>query len=219
MAKIIIFGQQDYAQQAHYYFTHDSSHEVVAFSVTADYREADSVFGLPLVDFETVQDRYPPGEFSFFVPMSGRSINQLRERFFNEAKAKGYPLVSYVSSKAVLCDNEIGENCFILELGNIQPFTTIGDNVTIWCNTHVGHHSHVGDHVWMGSGVIISGHCEIGHHSYLASQALIDSYVKVAPGTLAGHATLITKDTKEWSIYTGNPARKRKVDSRKFEFL
>lgn len=219
MAKVIIFGQQDYAQQAHYYLTHDSPHDVVAFAVTADYREADSVFGLPLVDFETVQERYPPGDFEFFVPMSGRSINRLRERFYLEAKAKGYTLISYVSSKAVICHNQIGENCFILENTNIQPFATIGDNVIIWCNSHIGHHGAIGDHCWISSHVVTSGHCEIGHHSYLSAHAVIDSYLKIAPGTLAGLGSVVVKDTEEWSIYTGNPARKRKVDSRKFEFL
>lgn len=219
MSRVVIFGQNDHAQQAHYYLTHDSEHEVVAFSVTADQCLSESVFGLPLVAFETVQELYPPEEFAFFVPMSGRSINRLRERFFLEARAKGYHLVSYVSSRAVLCGQEVGENCFILELANIQPFTVIGDNVTIWCNTHVGHHGRIGDHVWMGSGVVISGRCDVGSHCYVASQSLLNAGVKLGQGTLVGHASVINHDTEPWSIYTGNPARKRKVDSRNFEFL
>ena len=218
MARVIIFGQRDYAEQA-YYLSKDSPHEVVAFSVTADQMGSDSVFGLPLVAFEEVQDRYPPGEFSFFVPMSGRSINRLRERFYLEAKAKGYPLVSYVSSRASLCDNEIGENCFILERSTIQPFTRIGDNVAIWCNTHVGHHCEIGDHTWVGSSVVISGRCKIGSHCYLASQSLIEANTTLGQGTLLGTAAMLAIDTEPWSIYTGNPARKRKVDSREFEFL
>jgi len=219
MSRVIIFGHGDYAEQAHYYLTHDSPHEVVAFSVTADTQKSDSVFGLPVVAFEEARERYPPGDFSFFVPMSGRSINRLRERFYNEAKAMGYPLVSYVSSKATICHNAIGENCFILEQANIQPFTAIGNNVMIWCNTHIGHHSTIGDHCWIGSNVTVSGHCDIDHHCYLSSKALIEAQIKLAPGTLAGLASVVMRDTEEWSIYTGNPAKKRKVDSRKFEFL
>ena len=219
MAHVIIFGQRDYAEQAHYYLSKDSPHEVVAFSVTSDHMGSDSVFGLPLVAFEEVAGRYPPGEFSFFVPMSGRSINRLRERYYLETKAKGYPLVSYVSSRALLCDNEIGENCFILEGANIQPFTRIGNNVMIWCNTHVGHHGEIGDHTWMGSSVVISGRCKIGSHCYLASQSLIEANTTLGQGTLLGTKALLAEDTEPWSIYTGNPARKRKVDSREFEFL
>jgi len=219
VSRVIIFGQRDYAQQAHYYLTHDSPHEVVAFSATADQCAAASVFGLPLVPFEEVQDRYPPGDFAFFVPMSGRSINRLRERFYLEAKAKGYPLVSYVSSRALLCHNQIGDNCLILENTNIQPFTTIGNNVMLWCHSHLGHHGRIGDHTWIGSGVVISGHCRIGSHCYLASQALINANLTLGQGTLVGQASVLTRDTEPWSIHTGNPARKRKVDSRRFDFL
>lgn len=219
MSRVIIFGQRDYAQQAHYYLSNDSPHEVVAFSVTADQCGSDEVFGLPLVPFEEVQDRYPPGEYSFFVPMSGRSINRLRERFYLEAKAKGYPLVSYISSKAVLCGNEVGDNCFILEHTNIQPFTRVGSNVCIWTKNHIGHHNTIGDHVWIGSGVTTSGRCEVGNHCYLASQSLVEANTKLGQGTLLGTGAMLNTDTEDWSIYTGNPARKRKVDSRKFEFL
>ncbi len=37
MARVIIFGVQDFASLAHYYLEHDSEHEVVAFSVNAEY--------------------------------------------------------------------------------------------------------------------------------------------------------------------------------------
>jgi hypothetical protein len=36
MARVIIFGLQDFAQLAHYYLERDSEHQVVAFSVTED---------------------------------------------------------------------------------------------------------------------------------------------------------------------------------------
>ena len=55
-------------------------------------------------------------------------MNQDRERFYSEAKSKGYKLISYVSSRAMLCDNKIGENCFILGGVTLQPFVEIGNN-------------------------------------------------------------------------------------------
>jgi hypothetical protein len=51
MAKLVIFGTGDIARLAHYYFTRDSRHPVVAFTVDAPYRSADEFLGLPLVDF------------------------------------------------------------------------------------------------------------------------------------------------------------------------
>ena len=219
MARVIIFGQGDYAQQAHYYLTHDSPHEVVAFCVTADQCRCDAVFGLPLVAFEKVAERYPPGEFSFFVPMSGRSMNRLRERFYRAVKAIGYPMISYVSSRATVCHRDVGENCLILEHVNVQPFGRIGDNVVIWCNVHVGHHSVIGDHATVLSGSVISGRCVVGPWSYLAGNCVLNDKVTLAEGTLVGIAAVVKADTEPWGIYTGDPARRRRVRSDRFEFL
>ena len=80
MAKVIIFGVQDFAQLAKFYLQHDSEHEVVAFSVHEPYLPEGRTFeGLPVVAFESVEQRYPPSDFMFFAPMSPSRMNKLRE--------------------------------------------------------------------------------------------------------------------------------------------
>ena len=50
-----------------------------------------------------------------------------------QAKARGYGLISYVSSKATTWPGfACGDNCFILEDNTIQPFATIGNDVVLW---------------------------------------------------------------------------------------
>ena len=123
-------------------------------------------------------------------------MSRPREKFMGEAKAKGYELISYVSSKAILCENEVGENCFIMEKVNVQPFVKLGAGVVIWPDTHVGHHSVVEDCAWIGSGVVISGRCGIGKYAYLASGVLVDAEVQLAEGTLAGLKSVVKQDTE-----------------------
>lgn len=79
MAKVVIFGALDTAELAGFYLTHDSQHDVVAFSVTKEYLTQETFKGLPVVPLEDVQTRYPPDESEFFIPMTGRSMNRLRE--------------------------------------------------------------------------------------------------------------------------------------------
>jgi sugar O-acyltransferase (sialic acid O-acetyltransferase NeuD family) len=219
VADVVIFGAGDHAEQAHYYLGKDSPHRVAAFALSAPWIKEDTFCGLPVVDFESVEQGYPPSRFCFFVAMSARRMNRDRARFYNEAKSKGYDLISYISSRALLCDNPVGENCFILEDTNIQPFTTIGNNTIIWCASHVGHHSRIADHVFVSSLVGISGRCTISSHCHISGSAIIDAGVTLAEGTLAGLGSVVTRDTDAWSIYTGNPARKRKVSSRDHKFL
>ncbi len=208
MAKIIVFGVLDTAELAHYYLTHDSDHEVVAFTVNRQYIEQDNFHGLPVVAFEDVETIFPPSEYKFFAPMTGRNMNRNREAIYNHAKAKGYQFISYISSRATLFNNEIGENCFILEDNTIQPFTTIGNNVVLWSGNHIGHHGQIKDHVFFTSHVVLSGHCVVESYSFFGVNATIRDYTTIAQGTLVGMASAIMKETEEWGVYVGNPAKK-----------
>ncbi|GGN00759.1 hypothetical protein GCM10010967_38820 [Dyadobacter beijingensis] len=208
MAKIIVFGVLDTAELAHYYLTHDSEHEVVAFTVNRQYIEQDNFHGLPVVAFEDVETLFPPSEYKFFAPMTGRNMNRNREAIYNHAKAKGYQFISYISSRATLFNNEIGENCFILEDNTIQPFTTIGNNVVLWSGNHIGHHGQIKDHVFFTSHVVLSGHCVVESYSFFGVNATIRDYTTIAQGTLVGMASAIMKETEEWGVYVGNPAKK-----------
>ena len=209
MAKVIIFGVLDTAELAHYYIENDSEHEVVDFSVNREYISEESFRGLPLVAFEDVETVFPPSEFSFFAPMTGRNMNRNREAVYNQVKAKGYQLISYISSYATILDRKvIGDNCFILEDNTIQPFTTVGNNVVMWSGNHIGHHGKIKDHVFFTSHVVMSGHCVIESYSFFGVNSTIRDYMTIAQGTLVGMASAITKDTEEWGIYVGNPAKK-----------
>lgn len=216
MAKVVIFGIRDFSELAHFYLEHDSPHEVVAFSVNLDYLPQGDVFrGLPVVSFEEVQDIYSPAEHMFFAPMSPKNMNRDREQVYNAIKAKGYGCISYVSSKATVFGNEIGDNCFILEDNTIQPFTKIGNNVVLWSGNHIGHHSVIHDHVMFTSHVVMSGHCEIGAYSFLGVNATLRDGLKVAEGTFVAMAAAVTQDTEAWGAYKGNPAEKLSLPSTK----
>lgn len=209
MAKVIIFGLQDFAELAHYYLVNDTVHQVVAFSVTERYLPADRHFrGLPVVAFEEVEGLYPPGDTEFFAPMSPRNMNRLREGVYNEIKAKGYKLASYVSSKASVFENRIGDNCFILEDNTLQPFTSIGSNVVLWSGNHIGHHGRIQDHVTVTSHVVLSGHCIVEKYAFLGVNATIRDGVTIAEGTFVAMAASVTKNTDPWGVYMGSPARK-----------
>jgi sugar O-acyltransferase (sialic acid O-acetyltransferase NeuD family) len=218
MSNIVIFGIKDFSELAHYYLEHDSPHEVVAFSVSRDYMPEAAVFrGLPVVAFEEVQDLYPPTEYLFFVPMAPKNMNKDREEIFQAAKCKGYDCISYVSSKATLFNNEIGENCFILEDNTIQPFTKIGNNVVLWSGNHIGHHSVIHDHVTFTSHVVMSGHCDIGSYSFFGVNSTLRDGLCIAEGTFVAMASAVLKDTEAWSVYVGNPATKSNVPSTKIK--
>ena len=220
MAKVIIFGVQDFAQLANFYLQHDSEHEVVAFSVNREYLPDDKSFeGLPVVAFENVEQSYAPADFKFFAPMSPRSMNRLREHIYRQIKEKGYELISYISSKATLFrGTSIGDNCFILEDNTIQPFASIGNNVILWSGNHIGHHSIIKDHVSFTSHVVLSGHCVVEPFSFFGVNSTVRDGIHIAEGSLIGMAAAVTADTEPWGVYKGNPAKKGETLSTDLDF-
>ena len=77
-------------------------------------------------------------------------MNALRRGVYTRFKQKGYPLISYISSRATYFPGTpIGDNCFVLEDNTIQPFVKIGNNVVLWSGNHIGHHSTIADDVFL----------------------------------------------------------------------
>jgi sugar O-acyltransferase (sialic acid O-acetyltransferase NeuD family) len=202
MAKVVVFGASQWAALAHFYLTHDSPHEVVAFTLDRDYLGEREYRGLPVVAFDEVDKHYPPSDFEMFIPLSFKKMNRLRAQKYAEARSRGYRLISYVSSKATTWpDFSCGQNCFIFEDNTIQPFVTIGNNVVMWSGNHIGHHTVIKDHVMITSHVVISGCCTIEENCFFGVNSSVRDETIVARDTLVGMGATIQKDTKEFEVY------------------
>jgi len=220
MADVVIFGARDFASLAHFYLRHDSPHNVVGFTVHREYLPASGEFeGLPVAAFEELEQRFPPDQVSAFAPLSHRRMNRLREEIYRNLKGRGYPIISYISSRAThFPGTQIGENCFVLEDNTIQPFASIGDNVVLWSGNHIGHHTVIHEHAFVTSHVVVSGHCVIGQHCFLGVNATIKDQVTLGKGTLVGMGAVIARNTEPWSIYKADATRASKVSSADIDF-
>jgi sugar O-acyltransferase (sialic acid O-acetyltransferase NeuD family) len=202
MARLVIFGAGDIARLAHYYFSRDSEHEVVAFTVDEKYCRQDTFIGLPLVPFEKVVEHYPPQDYQMFVALSYARMNKLRAEKYEQAKRNGYELVSYVSSRcSFLTDHPVGDNCFILEDNTIQPFVKIGNDVTLWSGNHIGHDAVIEDHCFLASHIVVSGYVRIRNNCFIGVNATLRNSITIAPETLVGAGAIIMKDTVEKGVY------------------
>jgi len=202
MNKLIIFGLGDIAQIAKYYFKIDSNYQVESFTVDKEYMTADQFEKLPVHPFDAIEEKFPPNEYDMFVGIGYTKMNKFRERKYEEAKLKGYKLVSYVSSKCTyLSQYKPGDNCMIFEDNTIQPFVKIENNVTIWSGNHIGHHSIIKSHNFITSHVVISGHCSIESNCFLGVNSAIGNGVRIASETLLGAGAVVVKDTEEKGVY------------------
>ena len=212
--RIVIFGSGQIAELADFYFTNDSAYEVAAFTVDQAFFSQGEFRGRPVVPFERVAEEFPPQDFDFFVAIGYTKLNQLRPEKVAAARAKGYRLVSYLSSRAtVFAGFELQENCFILEDNTIQPFARVGRNVTLWSGNHIGHHSRIADHCFLASHIVVSGGVDIGEACFLGVNATLRDHIRVGERCVIGAGALILADAAPDGVYLGNATERSKVPS------
>jgi sugar O-acyltransferase (sialic acid O-acetyltransferase NeuD family) len=185
---------------ADFYFTRDTDYEVAAFSNAGEFITQDEFRGKPLVAFEQVENIYSPAEYDTFIAVGYNKTNQVRQARYQEAKQKGYACASYISPRATYYDTPVGDNCFILEDNTIQPFVTIGNNVTLWSGNHIGHHSKIRDHCFISSHVVVSGNCDIGENCFIGVNSTLRDNITLERFVVIGSGAIVMKNCPERTL-------------------
>lgn len=213
---LVIFGAAEQAQVAHYYFANHSAYEVVAFTVDSAYLTTDLFCGLPVIAFEEMGTKYPASSHELFVALGYSKLNQVRKEKYLATKALGYRLASFISPDAtILNGGRFGDNCFILEDNTIQPFVTIGNNVTLWSGNHIGHHSTIRDHCFIASHVVVSGAVDIGESCFIGVNASLRDHIRVGEKCIIGAGALLLADAEPEGVYIGLATERSKIPSRR----
>jgi len=206
--KVVLYGNRQMATFAQAVLTHDSPYEVVAFTVDDALITETTLLGLPVVPFENVERVYPPEDHSAHIAVGFRRVNGVRAEKYAQAKAKGYELLTYVSSQAFKWpDLVIGDNCWILEHSVIHPFAKIGNDVYMGSGVHIGHHTTVGDHSFLVGMIAVAGFAKIGSYCFVGIHSTVRDGLTIADRTVIGAGSTVLRDTQEGGVYVAPPAR------------
>lgn len=218
MKEVVIFGSGNVAKLVHFFLTNDSDFKVAAFTIHSNYIKAPAYLDLPVVGFETITETHPPEKYDMFVAVGAQERNEIREEIYNQAKAKGYKLISYISSKAQYWpDLKYGENVFIIQATSIEPFVEIGNNVAL-IGTQIGQNVKIEDNCFLSTATIGSD-VTITKNAFIGINALINPYLKIGTKSIVAAGSIIVKDVEDYAIYTAPAARKSEVDSRRLKIM
>jgi sugar O-acyltransferase (sialic acid O-acetyltransferase NeuD family) len=202
MKRLVIFGAGDLARIAWSYFSNDSDYRVEAFTVDEQFVGTGSLLNLPVVSFQTVESKYPANECDLFVAIGFKRLNKVRAEVCGRARARGYKLATYISSKALNPGRvECGDNCFILENNVLQPFVRLGRNVVLWSGNHIGHDAVVEDDCFISSHVVLSGRVHVGPRCFIGVNACVKQGVSIGADSLIGAGAVILKNTEPGSVH------------------
>lgn len=201
--KLLIWGTGTISEIASFYFTKDSNYEIVGYIEDEKKAEEINTFNtLNVYSILQIMKLFSPKDVEIFIAIGYRKTNRVRQSRFEEIKALGYNCASYISSKAILFSDKIGENCFILENNVIQPFVEIGDNVMLWSGNHIGHHSILENNVFIASHAVISGKCKVGKNTFLGVNCCLHDGVNVGEFSVVGAGSVVGASCEDHSVFS-----------------
>src|SRR5581483_10073691 len=169
MDKLIIYGAGPFAKLMHFYFTHDSPYTITAFTVDRPYFSEPVLCGLPVVPFEEIVTKYPPSHFGMFVAVGYKRMRQ-RMPLYAKAKALGYELTNYISSRSSrFSDLQMGDNNVLLANVHFEPFTQLGNNNAFMADTLVSHDVSIGNGNFFSAKCLIASGCVIEDNCFFGN--------------------------------------------------
>ena len=80
--KLIVFGTAEMAEMASFYFSNDSSHEVVGFTVDDEYVSESMFQNKPVIPFSEIKKKFDPKIYKMHVALSYKNMNKIHRGYF-----------------------------------------------------------------------------------------------------------------------------------------
>ena len=200
MKKIIIYGITDMAEYVSYFINRDSKVDIVAYTVEKKYKDKDKILNCEVVEFENIEDIYPPSEYELFIAIGPTEMNKVRERYFVLAKEKGYTLYTYISNHAIV-SSSLGENNFIGDFSVINPNVQFGNNNIMYEHCVIASNASIGNSCYVAPRAIVGSHAKVLNNIILGMNSVVNTEVIVANESLIGAQVYVSKDTIFKGVY------------------
>jgi sugar O-acyltransferase (sialic acid O-acetyltransferase NeuD family) len=202
MKRVVLAGNAVAASLLIGFMRKDERDRIVAATVHDAYVEQSQVEPTPTVPLSRLAETHPPGEVTVLMAVGYGDLNRSREAMFEQLKALGYEIETYIHPAAgIYTDEPIGEGSIVLPGAVIEPYATVGRNTVVWCNVTIAHHAIVSDHCWLAAGAVISGAATVGRNSFVGLNATVLNRVAVGEYGIVGAGALVSRTTEPARVY------------------
>lgn len=135
-------------------------------------------------------------------------MNLYREQKYKECKDRGLCIRTYISPKAIVYSDIIGEGCIIMPGAYIGPYSEIGIGNVIRSNCVLSHHDKIGNFNWIADGSVFGGGAVIGNNCFLGLNSTIRNEIAIADRTFLGAKSYLGYSSECDGAYIGIPAKR-----------
>ena len=214
---VVLIGNNHFSLLIKKFIQLYADYSVVAFSVNERYKTRESLDGIEVVDFEIIEEKYPPDEYDALIAVGYKQMNKIRQNFYQEAKAKGYKLKNFIHPTSIIETENIGEGNIVLENSLLSINAVVGNCNLIWDNVAVRHDVCVGSFNQISGHSSISGFASIGNNCFLGTNCIIEPEIEIADFTLIGAGAHIKAHTDKYGVYV--PTKTLKIPGKSIDFF
>lgn len=204
--EVIIYGINHQAQQLKVLLEKEGETDVIGFVVDRPYKNCNNLLGLPVFEFEMLEDIFPPDNVQIVLSFGYKNMVQNRMEKFIGCKGKGYTLYTYVSKYALVYTNEIGEGSIVYPKCFLAPHSKIGKGCFLENGVSVAHDTVLGDFVFCAPGANICGDIKIENNCFIGASSTVAGAITLGRRTLVAAGAVCLKSTDESTIcFPGKP--------------
>lgn len=104
-------------------------------------------------------------------------------------------------------ETKIGYGVVICPFAATSFGPTIGNFVHIYSAALIGHDAVIGDYCTVGAHGVVGGRVEVREGAHVGLNSCLREDITVGRYSIVGMGSVVVKDTKDFSVVAGNPAR------------
>lgn len=210
MDKVIIFGVNMFSSVVYQTILKENNVEVVGFTLNAQYIKDKTFEGKSVYAFEDLESLFDMKNFKILITIGYSDMNGNRMKVYNMCKDAGYAVYTFISEKAFVYSDQIGEGSILLPASFVGPHVSIGKCVILWNQVCIPHHSSIGDFSHMAGGTMVGGGANLGKRCFVGMNCSIKNGIDIGDETFIGANSYMSESTEGGLGFYGNPAKNPK---------
>ena len=172
-------------------------HKVLCFTTLRKFMDMEKLDDLPIIATEDLTEHYNTEECFVINTVGYTKMNTIREKAQSELDLFDLQTVSYISSRAIVYTNNIGNGCIIMPGAFVGPDVELGIGNIVYSNAVLTHHIKIGNYNFIASGCVLGGGINIANNCFIGLNSTIRNRISIPSFTLIGCASNIIKPIAE----------------------
>lgn len=199
MQKLILYGLNSLAKEIIRFSLSEPDYTVSYICVDQAYKVDSFCENIPIIAFE---DLYTIDieNYKILITIGYTSMNELKEEKFVLCKQRGYPMTNFISSRACVYTNDIGESNIIMPHSVISNGVHLGNGNAIYPSAVIGHDCKIGSFNFIASCADILGKVTVGDRCFIGGNSTILDAKELADSTLVGAGAVVSTNTSRGQV-------------------